>query len=285
MTHPESEFHKKAFSPAFMVHLAQNPAGNRSIERLVDTPEPEPELKPESISEPTVSAQRTVSGEDFIAKVQSRQLKRTEPIVEQQPPLQIVPEDTPASISRKAIRGFAKAVPTDELRDRVAQRIDPEGQLKVIVLHAMAEIRENIRDPHGRDPYDIVSSLSFDPGVNAEDIRFLHQYVALAQDKLSTPPKHKQHTQVKDTQPEARAAGSSKNAIESRVEVKGYLSGGAKAILNDINDAINRGMTSIHGDPFRTHVARAVHDSGFITPSEARVLLGALDDYEKSRSQ
>lgn len=175
-----------------------------------------------------------------------------QPVVEDaltQIELPATPDRAPdAHVSRKTLRGLMQAIPGAELRDRIVERLDPERTLKPIVMQAMADIREAVRDSSGDDPEDVVKHYSIDPGITQDEIRFLNDYVALAQRELSIQPRHRKS--YERTQPVEVHALMEEKASEKRKLVPSDYSASAQFIVKAINTAIDAGEHIVQGQSF-----------------------------------
>lgn len=102
-------------------------------------------------------------------------------------------DDVSRVVTERVRRHLVRALPDQEFRDRSVKAIDPDGELKLIVALTMTRIREEVRTPSGINPFDIVRSMAFDPGVDEADIQTLLSYVELLEKdaSLSAPPRHK----------------------------------------------------------------------------------------------
>lgn len=151
-------------------------------------------------------------------------------------------------VSRKTMRGLVQAIPGAELRDRIVERLDPDRTLKPIVMHAMADIREAVRDTSGDDPDDVVKHYSVDPGITQDEIRFLNEYVALARKELSIQPRHRKA--YERTHPVDVHASMEKKVTEKRKLVPSDYSASAQFIVEAINTAIDSSEHTVQGKSF-----------------------------------
>jgi hypothetical protein len=271
---PDNGLNHRIASPDFAVQLAKN---------APQTPVKEGERT--SLTEGTVEvrgdqkAYRTSTG--LIAAIAARDLRPVMPQSHEED-LPVLVDDQPTEVEETIA-----TEPYDEFTASYHKYInDPDGQIRHILRIKIAEMIEEAKAHVQRDPMELANLATHDPGLHEDEIRFLRDFAQHLR-KVIKIPKHRKSPPMTSEKPvdKNEDPNTKQNRSDLRVEVKGFLSPTAKGILDKINDAISEGKTSIHGDPFATHIERNFRDSGYITHQDRKLLLDALAKYEIEKAR